>query len=165
MRVTLIAAVDRNHAIGNNNQLLWYCSEDLRWFKTQTEGCVVIMGRKTFESIGRPLPNRTNIVITCTPPLDPAIGVMYAGDPGTALDMASYAPVEDVMVIGGGEIYKETIKVADRLLITHFNIAASEADTFFPSIDPAHWKGKKIKDGDTSVPDLSFAFWEYIRRV
>ena len=135
MEKCIIVAIADNNAIGKDNALLWHISEDLKFFKRTTTGCPVIMGRKTFESIGRPLPKRTNIVISrgFTAPE----GVIVVSSLAEA-----YEAVEDprCFVIGGGQIYAQAITDADRLIVTHVHTVIEDADTFFPAIDPSLWQ-------------------------
>jgi dihydrofolate reductase len=134
MPISIIVAVAQNSAIGKGNQLLWHISEDLKYFKRITSGHTVIMGRKTFESIGKPLPNRRNIVVSRTLPPQDAPVVVSSLDAALALCAAD----EEAFVIGGGSIYREALPLAHRLYITEVH-AAYEADTFFPAIDKNEW--------------------------
>ena len=133
--LSIIVAIAKNNAIGKDNQLLWHISEDLQYFRQVTSGHTVIMGRKTFESIGKPLPNRKNIVVSCT--LTPQEGIIVVSSITEALQHAVKEP--EVFVIGGGAIYRETFPLAQKLYITqvHENY---EGDTFFPAIDVAEWQ-------------------------
>jgi dihydrofolate reductase len=141
MKLSLIVAVSRNGVIGLDNQLPWHLPEDLKYFKSVTMGKPIVMGRKTYDSIGRPLPGRTNIVITRDPSWH-ADGVMVAQSLESALDMGSKASaeagVEEVMVIGGEQIYRMTLPAADRLYLTQVD-ADVEGDAFFPELDTAQW--------------------------
>ena len=134
--LSIIVAVAENGVIGNQNSLIWHISEDLRNFKRTTQGHPVIMGRKTFESLGRPLPNRTNVVITrqadfvaegCT--------IVHALEDAIAL----FGEDEEVFVIGGAQIYREALPLADRFYLTRV-MHAYEGDTRFPEWDPAAWR-------------------------
>lgn len=130
-KISIIAAISEGkRALGFQNQLLWKIEGDLPRFKTLTTGHPIIMGRKTYESIGRPLPNRTNIVITRN--MDFKIdGVTTFSSIQEALDFAKEKEETEVFIIGGGEIYKQAIPFADRLYLTLVR-DEPEADTFFP---------------------------------
>lgn len=136
MLVSIIAAMDRNRLIGSNNQLPWHLPADLAHFKQVTMGKPIIMGRKTYESIGRPLPGRTNIVLTHSPDFH-AEGVVTANTLQQALD---YASVEDeVMIIGGSTIYELALPGADRLYLTYVE-SDCEGDAWFPEFDIERWR-------------------------
>ena len=142
MRLCLIVAVSRNGVIGRDNQLPWHLPEDLKFFKTVTMGKPILMGRKTFESIGRPLPGRTNIVITRDPDWH-SLGVEVAGSLEAALQLGEKAcsavGEEEVMVIGGEQIYRMTLPAADRLYLTQVD-ADVEGDAYFPEVDFGQWQ-------------------------
>ena len=132
MKISMIAAIaSKNRAIGKNNELIYHISEDLKRFKKITSGHIVIMGRKTFQSIGKPLPNRINIVITRNPNFyEENVIVTHSLD--EALHLAELkAPDDEVFIIGGGQIYKEAIGKADKLYLTIIE-GNPDADTFFP---------------------------------
>ena len=139
--VALIAAVGRNGVIGAGEALPWRLPGDFAHFKQTTLGKPLIMGRKTFESIGRPLPGRTNIIVTRRDGYQPE-GVLVFDSLEAALDhaqaIAEVDKASEVLVGGGGEIYRETLALADRLYITHVD-AAPGGDTTFPDIDPDEW--------------------------
>jgi len=135
MLVSIIAAMDRNHLIGNKNQLPWHLPADLAHFKQVTMGKPIIMGRKTFESIGRPLPGRTNIIMTRSADFH-AEGVLVAHSLEQALDFASAE--EEVMIIGGSTIYELALPRADRLYMTYVENAC-EGDAWFPEFDIERW--------------------------
>jgi len=136
--LALIAAVARNGAIGNDNQLLCRISEDLKFFKRTTLGHPIIMGRKTWDSIGRPLPGRRNIVITRNPQWH-ADGTERAGSLTSALDLVK--DEAKVFVIGGCEIYAQALPLADELVLTEID-ADFDADTFFPAWDRAQFSAE-----------------------
>jgi len=166
-RVALIAAVARNGVIGAGGALPWRLSSDLKRFKALTMGKPLIMGRKTFEAIGRPLPGRATIVVTRDEEFA-CEGVERARDVEAALRLADAraraAGVDEMMVAGGGEIYAQTIARAGRLSITEVDLAP-EGDARFPPIDPALWREVSRESGARGPRDeADFAFVEY-RRV
>jgi dihydrofolate reductase len=134
--LSLIAAMDRNRLIGSDNRLPWRLPADLAHFKKMTLGKPIVMGRRTFESIGRPLPGRTNIVLTRSSCLT-VEGVLIAGSLDDALDLARGAA--EVMVIGGGKVYEQALPQARRLYLTLVD-GVFEGDSWFPEIDSALWR-------------------------
>ena len=147
MKMSLIVAVSKNGVIGLDNKLPWHLPDDLQYFKSVTMGKPLVMGRKTYDSIGRPLPGRTNIVITrdvswCAP------GVEVATSLDDALSLARKActdsGVDEVMVIGGEQIYRMTIAVADRLYVTEVDTEIA-GDAFFPTIDNKQWQRTSVQ--------------------
>ena len=168
MEKVIIVAIADNNAIGRDNALLWHISEDLKFFKRTTSGCPVIMGRRTFESIGRPLPKRTNIVVSRG--FDAPEGVVVVPSLDEAYKAAS-AVIPDLIgnprcfVIGGGQIYAQSMQDADRLIITHVHAVIEDADTFFPPIDPSVWtvaeRSEMFHDDESG---FDFEFVEYIKR-
>lgn len=135
-RITLIAAVARNGVIGRAGAIPWRIPGDLPRFKRITMGHPVIMGRRTWESLGRPLPGRRNIVISRTPGFAPEGAEVYESL-GAALAACKDAP--EVFVIGGNEAYREALEVADRLLLTEID-ADVEGDAYFPPFDRSAWR-------------------------
>ena len=134
--VSIIVAIAQNGTIGDKNALLWHIKEDMRFFRTTTSGHAVIMGRKTFESLGsRPLPKRTNIVITRTERTFD--GALTAHSLEEAIKLAGED--EEIFIIGGAQIYREALAVADRMYITHVE-HDYVGDTAFPEIDFSQWK-------------------------
>lgn len=129
--ISLIAAMSRNRVIGMNGQLPWYLPEDLRRFRALTVGKPVIMGRKTFESLGKALPDRFNVVVTRQPDYVPPTGVTVRSSLEDALKLCAGAP--EIMVIGGGEIYAQALPVADRIYLTVID-EDIEGDARFPEI-------------------------------
>ena len=164
MEKCIIVAISDNNAIGRDNALLWHISEDLKFFRRTTLGCPVIMGRKTFESIGRPLPKRTNIVVSRGS--EAPEGTLLAHSLEEAFAMAEYASEtsERCFVIGGGQIYAQALDLADRLIITHVHTIIEDADTFFPQTDPLVWKedsrSEMMLDPETG---WKFEFAEYVK--
>ena len=136
MEKSLIVAVADNHAIGRKNALLWNLPGDMKYFREQTTGNAVIMGWMTYQSIGRPLPKRHNIVISLFPwPEAPAEVTVV-----DSLEKAfAAADSEIAFVIGGAYTYAEAMEVVDSMYITHVHDAPEDADAFFPEIDPAIW--------------------------
>ena len=158
MEIILIAAVDKNLAIGKNGQIPWRISEDLRFFKEKTEGTAIIMGRATFDSIGRPLPNRKNIVMTRTP--KNREGVIEVNSVDEALAEAREFS-DKINIIGGEYIYKEFLNSATKLLITEVNLEVNAPDAFFPKWDSSQWK--ELSRRESSEDNIDFSFVEYIK--
>ena len=140
--ISLIAAIGENNVIGDAGRIPWRLPSDFAFFKRMTLGKPVIMGRKTFESIGRPLPVRPNLVVSRQPGYQPD-GVLVISDLVAALDhadaLAAADGADDIMVIGGAEIYRQALPLATRLVITHVALAP-EGDSRFPEIDPGLWE-------------------------
>ncbi len=136
--ITLIAAIAENNALGYQNNLLWHLPDDLKNFKLLTQHNVVIMGRKTYESIGKPLPNRINIVISSTlSSNDEDLKIVKNMTEAIALAKEYHT---EIFIIGGGKIYKESLPLADKLHLTLIHATPNNADTFFPEIDFTHWE-------------------------
>jgi len=134
--ISLIAAIGKNNELGKGNTLLWHMPEDMKYFREKTKGRTVIMGRKTFESLKGPLPNRKNIVITRDKKyLRHGVDVVHSLE--EAIEKVKNE--EEVFIIGGAEIYKQALPIADRLYITHIEAEDVEADSFFPEIIPVVW--------------------------
>jgi dihydrofolate reductase len=130
--INIIVAISNNLAIGKDNKLLWHLPNDLKFFKKTTTGHPVIMGRKTFEAIGKPLPNRLNIVISRNKKENQE-SLVYCNSLEEAIALAKTKD-EEIFIIGGGEIYKQSLAIADTLYITQVNVDI-DGDTFFPEID------------------------------
>ncbi|HMA49709.1 MAG TPA: dihydrofolate reductase [Magnetospirillaceae bacterium] len=152
--LSLIVAVAENGVIGRDNALPWHISEDLRYFKQVTSGKTVIMGRKTFQSIGRPLPNRTNIVVSRDRGFS-ADGVLVAHNLDEALGKAGDG---EAVVIGGSSLFEEALKRADRFYLTEIH-RAYDGDVHFPAWDRNAWReaSRRLVAGD---PDISFVTYE-----
>ena len=160
--ITIIAAIGKNGELGKDNDLIWHLPNDLKRFKKVTAGHHVIMGRKTFESLGKPLPNRTNIVITRNNNFQ-ADGCIIVNSLQQAIDAAK----SDLNphILGGAEIYKQAIEIADILDITHVDTTL-EADAFFPSIDTSIWQEVSREDhqSDEKHP-FNYSFVTYNKKV
>jgi dihydrofolate reductase len=136
-RIAAIVAMDQNRCIGKDNDIPWYLPADLQYFKKTTIGHPVIMGRKSFRSIGRPLPKRTNIVVS-RDPFFIANGVLTAFSIDEAVQLAMAEQPEEIFIIGGGNIYAQTTDLWDRLYLTEVE-GNFEGDTHFPALDMAEW--------------------------
>ena len=163
MTISLVVAASENNAIGKNNQLIWHLPNDLKFFKNTTWGFPVIMGRKSFESVNKPLPGRTNIVITTNPDwkVETVIVVKNLKD---AIQKAAETNSKQIFIIGGGEIYKQSMDIADNIYITRVH-ADLEGDTFFPEIDKSKWKLTSNQDFEADEKhaySYSFQIWEKI---
>lgn len=149
MTVSIIVATSLNHAIGKDNQLLWHLPADLKFFKTTTMGCPVVMGRKTFQSIGRTLPGRKNVVITRDKNFnsDKQFDILVVGSVDEAL--VKLHSEKEVFIIGGGEIYQQSMDSVDTIYLTLVNTVI-EADVYFPAVDKTKfdlvWEEKHIAD-------------------
>ena len=161
MRVTLVAALGRNGVIGLDNRMPWHITEDLKRFKGLTMGHPVVMGRKTFESIGKPLPGRKNIVITHSCELSaPGCRVVHSMEEA----LAAADGAADVFVIGGAEIYGLALPLADRLELTDVDVAI-DGDTYFPEFERSAWREVSRESRSTESPErLRYDFVTYERR-
>lgn len=158
--ITLIAAMARDGAIGRGGAMPWHLPADLKHFRAATWGKPVLMGRRTYASIGKPLPGRRNLVLTRDSASLPA-GV--EGFATLAAALAAVADVPEAMVIGGGEIYRAAWALADRLLLTVIDLVVPDADTWFPAVDPADWVLVAEQAGDPTAA-LPHVYREYRRR-
>mgnify|MGYP000579599113 CR=1 FL=1 len=159
--LSLIAAVARNGVIGKDNQLLWHLPGDMRHFRETTRGKPVIMGRKTWESLPdafRPLPGRLNIVVSRNPGFEAPGASVVASLPEA---LAAAGDAEIAFVIGGAELYRQALPLADRLLLTEID-QAYEGDAFFPDFDRSTWR-EASRDARTAESGLPFAFVTYQR--
>lgn len=138
MKLSMIVALDQNNAIGSKNQLVWHLPDDFKWFKQQTMGKPMIMGRNTMLSLGKPLPKRQNIVISSRN-TDIIEGFEYAKDIDTALELIP-KETEEVFIIGGGQVYASLLGRTDRLYITRIHHAFEDMDTFFPKWSDTEWQ-------------------------
>ena len=161
MIISLIVAATSNNAIGKNNQLLWHLPNDMKFFKNTTWGMPVIMGRKTYEALGKPLPGRINIVISRQPQFN-AEGVIVVQTIEEALQKAAETNCLESFIIGGGEIYRQSMEMANRIYMTRVHTEL-EGDTYFPEIDESNWK--KVFNLDFGSDEkhaypYSFQTWE-----
>lgn len=165
--IALVVAVARNGVIGRGGVLPWHLGSDLKRFKALTVGKPIVMGRKTFAAIGRPLPDRTSIVVT-RDPIFQAAGVTVAHSPAEALEIAATIATAtgagEVAVIGGGEVFAEVLPYADRLYVTEVD-AAPAGDAIFPEIDAADWEELR-REAHPAGPrdDHPFVYVDYVRR-
>jgi dihydrofolate reductase len=159
MTVSIVVAISENHAIGKDNKLLWYLPRDLKHFKEITSGHTVIMGRKTYDSVGKPLPNRRNIIITRQQIEIPGCEVVNSVE--HALDLCK--DLAEVFIVGGAEIYKQAMHLTDRIYLTivHANF---DADTYFPEIKAGIWKETERQDHEADEKNaLPFSFITFER--
>lgn len=162
--ISIIVATAENNVIGKDNQLLWKLSVDMKQFKALTTGHSIIMGRKTFESIGRALPNRTNIVISRQSNFVLPEGVLQANSLENAMEMAqNEAESEEIFIIGGGNVYKQALHITEKIYLTEVK-ASLEGDAFFPKLDAAEWtETSRISHAKDEKNEYDFDFVELVR--
>lgn len=161
--LTIIVAAGENDAIGKDNDLIWHLSDDLKRFKSLTNGHHIIMGRKTFESFPKPLPNRIHVVITRQKGYKAPEGVIIVNSLHDALDAARYD--KQPFIIGGGEIYKQAMPLVDKIEITRVHSSFENADTYFPEIDKTIWEevSRTTHDADDKHK-YAFSFITYLKK-
>jgi len=163
MVLTLVVAASTNNAIGKDNQLLWHLPNDLKFFKNVTWAMPVVMGRKSFDSLGgKPLNGRLNIIITRQKDFA-ANGVAAVNNLNDAIFLAQQHDYKELMILGGGEIYKQSMDKADKIYITRVHAIFEDADTFFPEIDTNKFQLTSNQDFFTNEKhayDYSFQLWE-----
>jgi len=168
MRVTIVVAQARHGIIGRDNALPWHLPEDLKHFKATTLGHAIVMGRRTFESIGRPLPGRRTIVVTrnaawhapgCerAPSLDAALAL--AASPGTDPSIAT----DEVFVVGGAQVYRQALPHADRIVLTEIDLEV-DGDARFPALAPQEWT-EHAREAHTSSAGIGYAIVDLRRRT
>lgn len=161
MIISLVVAASENNGIGKDNHLMWHLPNDLKFFKNVTWAMPVAMGRKTYEELGKPLKGRLNIIITKQKDFKPE-GTIVVNDFNSAVLVAEQHDYKELMVSGGGEIYKATIDIADKIYITRVHGVFEDADTFFPVIDETKWQLANnedfYKDAEHAY-DYSFQLW------
>lgn len=161
MTISIIVAVAENQVIGYNNQLLWHIKEDLQRFKSLTLGHHIIMGRKTYESIGKALPGRVSVIISRQDNFKAEGGIVVK-----TIDEAFEVAKDDneVFIIGGGEIYKQVLPMADRIYFTRVH-ASYPGDTFFPELDFLEWETESVIKGKPANDDgLGYTFINLVRK-
>ena len=159
--ISLIVAAAENNAIGKANAMLWHLPEDLKFFKNTTWGMPVIMGRKTFEAVGKPLPGRTNIIVTGNKNWS-AENTTIASSIEEAIKAGNETNAKEIFIAGGGEIYKQTLPMADRVYLTRVHTTI-DGDAFFPDIDVNTWQivfEKHVKADEKNKFDMTFQTWE-----
>ena len=161
--ISLLVAAAENNAIGKDNKLLWHLPKDLKFFKNTTWGMVVIMGRKTYEAVDKPLPGRVNIVITTQPDWQRE-NAQVAKSLDDALQQAAATNCKEIFIIGGGEIYKQSMGIADKIYITRVH-ATLDGDTFFPAIDESKWALEENIDFEADDKHAyPFSFQQWVKR-
>jgi len=161
MIISIIVAIAENNAIGKGNQLLWRMPADLKHFKDATTGHTVIMGRKTFDSVGKPLPNRRNIVVTRNVALQ-IEGVEVVNTLEKAISLCNEN--EEVFIVGGAEIYKMAMDLTDKIYLTVIH-SVFDADTFFPVIDGAVWtETEVVKNKADEKNPFGYTFSTLVRK-
>jgi dihydrofolate reductase len=158
MEIILIAAVDQNLAIGKDGGIPWDIKEDLKFFREKTQNSAIIMGRATFDSIGRSLPNRKNIVMTRSP--QDREGVTEVTSVEDAIDEAKIFS-QTINIIGGEYIYKEFLPIATKLIITEVGLNINSPDAYFPEWSTEEWK--EVSRTDSSENGIKFSFVEYLK--
>lgn len=158
--ISLIVAASENNAIGKLNAMLWHLPEDLKFFKNTTWGMPVIMGRKTFEAVGKPLPGRTNIIVTTNSDwkAENTISTLNIND---AIKAAAETNAKEIFITGGGEIYKQTLPIADKVYLTRVHTEI-DGDAFFPVLDKNVWEiffEKYVKADERNKFDMTFQTW------
>ena len=160
MKISLIAAFAEEGVIGKDGKITWTLKEDLKHFRNKTEGCSVVMGRKTYESIGRPLPNRLNIVMTRNPKRQE--GIKEVSNTKDALKVAS-SYSDEIFIIGGEKIYEEFLPLATKMYLTKIDIKVN-GDTFFPSWNKNERKELSKQDKKDVDQGIEYWFLEYERK-
>ena len=162
MIISSIVAVSNNYAIGVDNDLPWHLPADLKYFKEKTLGHYVLMGRKSFDSVGRPLPGRTNIVVTRNKDFYHS-GIHIVHSISDGLLMAQNAGIEELFILGGSNIYFQTQDLWNKLYLTKIDTVIENATAFFPKVDETKWKlvSKEAHQADDKNPyDYTFCLYE-----
>ncbi len=163
MKVSILLAIGKNNELGGNNALLWKLSDDMKLFKQLSMGHSIIMGRKTFESIGKPLPGRKNIVVT-TSFID-VEGIYTATDLNHAIEMARDSGDDEAFIIGGAQIFNYAVDLADKMYLSFVDGTFEDADVFLPEIDYSDWKlveSKQFEKNDRNEYNFEFRVFERV---
>lgn len=167
IRLTLVVAMAANGIIGRDGDMPWRLSSDLKHFRRVTMGKPVVMGRRTLEAVGKPLPGRPNLIVSRSltdPPEDTTVYPDLPAAIAAARRIAAETGADEVIIGGGGQIYAETIDQADRLVVTHVDLAV-DGDTAFPAIDPAVWRVVAEEPMPRTAKDSADARWVTYERV
>jgi dihydrofolate reductase len=162
MIINMVVAAADNNVIGKDNRLLWHLPNDMAFFKNTTWGMPIIMGRKTYESLGKPLRGRTNIVITTNNNFAPSSGVIISNSLDDAIEHAGATDARECYVIGGGQIYKAAMHKADRIYMTRVH-TSPQGDTYFPIINDNEWQkvgSTSFDRDDRHAYAYSFEIWQ-----
>lgn len=161
--ISLLLAMDRNHLIGSDNDLPWRLPKDLRFFKEKTSGHTIIMGRKTYESMGGALPNRKNVILTSSQEDFPE-GVHVIRDLEAVQEWNKESPGKELFIIGGGNVFKQALNIADRMYITWID-DAFKGDTYFPDFSEDIWTlTSKVKGDKNETNPYDYYFLQYDRK-
>jgi dihydrofolate reductase len=167
MRINIIVAYSKTHAIGKDNKLLWHLADDMSFFKKMTMGKVVVMGKNTYLSIPekfRPLPNRTNIVISSQEPIEKKENLIWVKSIEEALEKSKELNTEEIFVIGGGQIYKSMLSITDCIYATEVDTDI-EGDIFFPQLNSEDWSSEIIDSFDKNERnEFGFEVVKYVRK-
>ena len=159
--ISIIVAASENNAIGKSNAMLWHLPEDLKFFKNTTWGMPIIMGRKTFEAVGKPLPGRTNIIVTSNKDWS-AENTITTTNIDDAIKVANDTNSKEIFITGGGEIYRQTLPIADKVYLTRVHTTI-DGDAFFPEMDLNTWEidfEKHVKSDEKNKFDMTFQTWK-----
>lgn len=168
MKISAIVAIDEAYGMGKNNQLPWHLPDDLKFFMRTTMGKPVIMGRKTYDSMGKPLKGRLNIVLSRKAQPDLPQDVLVFDSIENAIERAEAESKDEIFIIGGAEIFKLSLEQVDTLYITKVHTVIADADIFFPHIDHSHWKlSWEEAHGADEKHAYAFTFqkWERLREI
>lgn len=165
MILSAIVAMSENNAIGRDNDLPWHLPDDLKFFKRTTLGCPILMGRKTYESVGRPLPKRLNIVVSSQKDLGLPESVLLFDNLDDAIARLKEEPTEQGFIVGGGNIYKQTMPLLDRIYITKVHTTIDDAHAFFPEVSEDEWEltwSEKHEPDEKHAYAFTFQQWDRI---